>query len=340
MADRSKYDIIFDHIEKLIRAPAPPELPEGFEEDTRFHEIHDYFVELRAILNDFSRGELKNDIRLRGIMAGRLKALQANLLHLTWQIQQVAQGDFSQRVDFLGEFSDSFNDMVVQLDTAVTALKQKEEELTALTRTLQSEVEQKAAALTALRKSEANFRYLAEHDALTGALNRRAFFDAAIVEVERSRKIGGYCSIALLDIDKFKRFNDTYGHLEGDNALKHVTGVVKSALRQNDLLGRYGGEEFVVLFPATDKTVGRSVAERIRQTVGNTPVRLQSGEDVQITTSIGLANIPPDLSGKRDLPFLEEVLRHADRALYTAKINRNELVVSGYPDQCLLPEKE
>lgn len=339
MDDRSEIDVILEHVGKLIHAPTSPEFPQKFAESVKFHEIHEYFVELRAILNDFSRGELKHDIRLRGVLAGRLKALQANLLHLTWQIQQVAQGDFSQRVDFLGEFSDSFNDMVVQLDTAVTALKQKEEELTALTRALQSEVEQKTAVLTALRKSEANFRYLAEHDVLTGALNRRAFFDAAIVEVARARKAGVYCSAAILDIDKFKRFNDTYGHLEGDNALKHVTGVVKSALRQNDLLGRYGGEEFVILFPAVDKAVGGHVAERIRQTVADSPVRLKNGEEVQVTVSIGLANIPPGLGGKRDQAFLEEVFRHADSALYMAKINRNELVVSGYPDQCLLPEK-
>jgi diguanylate cyclase (GGDEF) domain len=340
MGDISREDVILEHIGKLINAPAPPEFPAGFKDNAEFRAIHDYLIELRGILNAFSKGELTPDIRLRGVLVGRLKALQANLLHLTWQIEQVAQGDFTQRVDFMGDFSHAFNDMVVQLDSAVTALKHKEEELTQLTNALQSEVEQKAAALAALRKSEANFRYMAEHDVLTGALNRRSFFDMALGEVERARKTRRYCSIVILDIDRFKMFNDTYGHLEGDKALKHVTEVIKAGLRQNDLLGRYGGEEFVILFPAVDAVVGQNVAERIRLSLASSPVRITGGKDVPVTVSMGLANIPPGVGKVRDQAFLEEVLRHADDALYQAKETRNRLVVSAYPDQCLLPSTE
>ena len=121
---------------KMIHDPVMPEMPPEFAEVEGLADALERVSKLRNILDAFSRGDLSPDISLRGVIAGRLKALQANLLHLTWQIRQVADGDFSQRVDFMGEFSVSFNSMVEQLD----------------------------AALTALSKSEARFRYMAEHD--------------------------------------------------------------------------------------------------------------------------------------------------------------------------------
>ena len=283
---------------------------------------------MRGILKDFSAGDLSTEIRLRGEIPGRLKALQAHLLHLTWQIQQVADGDFSQRVDFLGEFSRSFNNMVTQLDTALTSLQRKEEELTELTLALQNEITQKELALAALRKSEARFRYLAEHDPLTNILNRRSFFDLAHMELQHTKLQRQSCCLCMLDLDNFKAFNDAYGHMEGDAALKHVSAVCKANIRQSDYLGRYGGEEFIFLFPKMNRAQGLVQAERLRAAIENTPLNV-AGKDVTLTASIGLVHVPPDYTGEADFELVDEVVRTADSLLYEAKHHgRNQVHVA------------
>lgn len=329
-------EILVAYLRKLTDDPAIPEFPlelVGLNDVDGERGLRDHLIALRDILDAFSRGDFSANIRLRGVMAGRLKALQANLLHLCWQIQQVAGGDFSQRVDFMGDFSAAFNSMVVQLDAALVTLRQKEEELTSMTEALQREVAQKAEALTALSKSEARFRYMAEHDALTGVYNRRSFYDMAAMDLEQARKAGKSCVFAMIDIDHFKNFNDTYGHLEGDAALCHVTQVVKDQLREQDLFGRYGGEEFVVLLPNLNREQGVLVAERVRVAVASTPVQTASGPAF-ITVSIGVVAITPQGEGDLKRSDLEELFSLADAALYKAKGHgRNQVVLSPYPDE-------
>lgn len=309
---------VLEHLDKMISSPAPPSPPPGVEANPFALKIHEHLLGLREILKDFAKGDLSKDIFLRGQMAGRLKALQANLRHLTWQMQQVAEGDFTQRVEFMGEYAAAFNKMTVQLDSALSALRAKEEELTKLTLTLQHEVAQKDDALEALSKSEARFRYMAEHDALTGVLNRRSFYDLVSMELDRARQQEYGCSLMILDIDFFKKFNDTYGHLEADNVLRQFADVAHHVLRDDDVLGRYGGEEFVVFLPDTTAEIGFMVAERLRIAVAEHPVRM--GEVLaSVTMSVGLVHVPHDLEGVRDIAFLEEMLSLADSALYKAK---------------------
>lgn len=318
MTARLPEDVILEHIEKMLHAPTAPNVPCEAADSEALQKIHEYLIELRQILTSFAKGELAQDIILRGVVAGRLKALQANILHLTWQIQQVANGDFSQRVEFMGDFSTAFNSMVTQLDQALTALREKEEQLTQLNAALQHEIEQKDKAMKALSKSEARFRYMAEHDTLTGVLNRRSFYDLAALELAAAQQQKKPCNLVMLDVDYFKRFNDTYGHLEGDAALRHVTGILQNALRQNDIVGRYGGEEFVLFFPNTPMDAGEAIAGRLRQTIADTPVATTFGP-VSITASLGLVHIPYDTGAQRDISFLEEALSLADQALYEAK---------------------
>ncbi|MDR3073270.1 MAG: hypothetical protein LBV01_00925, partial [Deltaproteobacteria bacterium] len=104
--------IILEHIEKMLHAPVPPEIPPELKESPKLLLEHEYLLELRKLLTGFAKGNLDQEIRLRGVVAGQLKSLQANLLHLTWQIQQVSEGDFSQRVEFLGDYATAFNSMV------------------------------------------------------------------------------------------------------------------------------------------------------------------------------------------------------------------------------------
>lgn len=319
MADDAHMDLLVAHLVKMLRAPAVPDIPPELAGVPDIVMVHENMARLREILDAFSRGDFSPEIGIRGVLAGRLKTLQASLLHLCWQIQQVAGGDFTQRVEFLGEFAQSFNTMVVQLDTALTALRQKEEELTLLTRALQGEVEQKAEAMAALSKSEARFRYMAEHDLLTNVCNRRSFYDLAVMELERARRKRYSCALIILDVDHFKRFNDTYGHLDGDTALCHLTQTVKGELRGQDILGRYGGEEFVLLLPDVDLPASEAIAERLRLAVAGSPVATKTAGLAEITISMGLALVPPQGSEERRVAFLERYLGFADAALYEAK---------------------
>ena len=325
---------LLEHVEKLLLAAMPPDLPAGAKGAEKFAAIDLYLRSLRTLLQSFARGDLQPEITLRGALAGSLKALQANLHHLTWQIHQVASGDFTQRVDFLGEFAVSFNSMVEKLDNALAELRLKEEELTRLTAALQDEVEQKSELLEALRKSEASFRYKAAHDPLTGILNRRSFYDMAAMELERTQKDGKPCCIGLFDIDTFKRFNDGHGHIAGDSAIRHTTTIGKRLLRQNDIMGRFGGDEIVFLLSSVDTHVGASVAERLRSCVAQTPVSIAADQTAPMTISIGLSCILPDIPDQRDVAFLEKVISHADSALYAAKnAGRNTVAVGTFPGE-------
>lgn len=340
---------ILAHIKKLLIERDIAEMPCGGEQFPDLVFVHDYLVRLREELHDISQGELSVEISAHGVLSGSLKKLQARLFQLVWQLQQVANGDLSHRFDFLGEFSSSFNDVVTQLDAALTALRRKEDELTKLTDTLRHEVRLRGEALTALSQSEANFRYQASHDALTGVYNRRSFFDLAGEELRQAALAGQPCCIALLDLDDFKQFNDTFGHIDGDEALRHITKTVSLGLRKQDIIARYGGEEFVCMFPEMDLKRARAVLERLRARVEKNPVKSCNGV-VPVTTSIGFVCVmppPPEAEPagaaqkgrkgdyfERDAAFLEKVLRQADAYLYRSKNNGKNRVEGGiYDDQ-------
>ena len=236
------------HIQALVNSSRIPEIPEELEDMEELRELHEHFLTLRKHFMLIARGDLSQDVHARGFIAGLLKSHIANLRHLTWQVEQVSKGDFSQRADFMGEFSAAFNNMVMQLDTTLTSLRTTEEALTRLTNSLRREVEMRTSAVNALKQSEARFKYLADHDGLTGALNRRSFLILAETGLKSAQQSGTPCCIAMLDVDHFKHFNDSHGHLEGDLALKHVVGLAQANLRQSDCMGRYGGDEFLFFF--------------------------------------------------------------------------------------------
>ncbi len=303
------------HIKQLLTGGKTPELTGNLAEGPELCEIHAYIVELRRQLGMCAKGDFSGNIPLRGSLAGAVKSLQANMKHLVWQMERVQEGDLEQRIDFMGDFSGVFNNMVRRLDEALAALKEKENELVAVARELRQEVEKRGMALEALKKSEENFRYLAEHDPLTNLLNRRSFFAQAEMELLTNSLLDQDCCIALMDVDHFKRFNDKHGHLNGDLALRHIADIGYATLRHNDSMGRYGGEEFIFLFSKADLSGGRMAAERIRNLIAQAPVPLE-GQEEKVTVSIGVTSIAPRARG-------ENLLRHAvacaDKALYEAK---------------------
>jgi diguanylate cyclase (GGDEF)-like protein len=162
---------------------------------------------------------------------------------------------------------------------------------------------------------------LATTDSLTGVYNRRTFAELAEPQLSRSRRSKLPVSLLMLDLDHFKRINDTYGHLAGDHVLKAFSALVRSCLRKEDLLARYGGEEFVVLLPDSPEVAAAALAERIRSEVASKPLDV-NGRSIHVTVSVGVASE----SGEA-LPPLESMLARADEALYAAKNQGRDRVV-------------
>lgn len=157
-------------------------------------------------------------------------------------------------------------------------------------------------------------------DALTGAWNRGALFDLLNREVERSKRGGTDLSLAMLDIDFFKAVNDEYGHPTGDKVLQELVERVKTTVRAYDAVGRYGGEEFLIVFPETDSEQGAALGERIRKAVAEEPFDL-GGQEKAITVSLGVATRAPEES-------VEDLISRADEAVYEAKRTGRNRVVS------------
>ncbi|MGB7873478.1 MAG: GAF domain-containing protein [Anaerolineales bacterium] len=163
---------------------------------------------------------------------------------------------------------------------------------------------------------------LATLDGLTNLNNRRHFFEMARGEFIRDSRYGRSLSAMLIDIDHFKAFNDNYGHAIGDQVLKVVADLCKQSLRQTDILGRYGGEEFVALLPETDRHIAQTVAERLRERVSQMIVSTEKG-DLSVTVSIGVAE------NNEHTPDLETLVARADQAMYIAKHKgRNQVATS------------
>ncbi|WP_051075232.1 sensor domain-containing diguanylate cyclase [Alkalispirochaeta alkalica] len=163
---------------------------------------------------------------------------------------------------------------------------------------------------------------LATTDQLSGLANRHAFFLEAEVILAESWRRGQPLGCLLIDLDYFKKINDTWGHLAGDQVLREVAGAIRSSFRDGDLAGRYGGEEFVALLPGAGEEACRAVAERVCRKVRGLQV---SAIDRSITCSVGVAVVPGD--GEGDIPGLETVLATADEALYKAKEAGRDRVV-------------
>ena len=174
-------------------------------------------AEIRAHVQALSKGDLSRGSKARGFVAGSLKATEANLRHLTWQMERVAQGDYSQSVSFMGDFSKAFNKM-------------------------SREMHSKAEELSRLLE---RYRMSTDEDILTGLLNRRTFFKLAMSELRRAKESyqdshSALC-LALADLDNFKNVNDHFGHANGDRVLQLFACRLREACRADDLVLPFRG---------------------------------------------------------------------------------------------------
>lgn len=169
-----------------------------------------------------------------------------------------------------------------------------------------------ARDITEQKHAEEKLKTLATTDTLTGLWNRRYFLEKAALELKRARRYGGDFSLLMIDLDDFKNINDAYGHAAGDAVLKHFAIKMNKQLREADLSGRLGGEEFGIILPNTGIEDAVRLAERLRQVVGKTPAKYE-GRHIFFTVSIGAA------AYQQGGESVNELFLRADRALYRAK---------------------
>ena len=157
----------------------------------------------------------------------------------------------------------------------------------------------------------------ATYESLTGLPRREAILEVLARELERAERYGRPLTVGMADLDHFKEVNDRYGHLAGDGLLKHVAQVLAGGLRSTDAVGRYGGEEFLLVLPETDLGGARVVADKLRRLVEDVREPMDDGSEASVTVSIGLASLGTKGSGT--LTSARELLKLADQALYRAK---------------------
>jgi len=448
-----------------LKGVAPSgELPEGPEHQARLSRLLGDVLKVQNFALALSKGDLAQPLEAKGLMAGSLKGLQANLRHLSWQTQMVAKGDFGQRVDFMGEFSESFNFMISGLAEARERIKRREAKLVKFNATLQArnleitlinnlsdalqtcltwqeaypimehfvqvlfpmksgvlymldsdkqlmeavahwgtpqpgipeviphdcwalrhgmvyvgeahkeemacchrpsrlegfsaclplQAHDKTIGLLRLQGADdlppgapdqlkvlaktvkdqlslalANIRlretlhHQAIHDPLTDLFNRRYLVETLERELQRAQRKDTPLVVMMLDLDHFKRFNDTFGHEAGDSLLKTLGGFLKRHVRGGDIACRYGGEEFVLILPEISLEVARLRAEEFRQGVAQLQVNYREQCLKNITISVGVAVFP------KHGATTDDVLKAADEALYRAKAaGRNRVIVA------------
>ena len=213
-----------------------------------------------------------------------------SIVKLTHGVRQVANRNFTFKVDInskneIGELAATFNQMVDQLNSHRKDLEEKQKELELLART----------------------------DALTGLNNHRHFMDQLSCEIKQAVRHNSPLSVMILDLDDFKRVNDTYGHLIGDRVLSTIAELIKQHVRSTDIAARYGGDEFCVALPNTTAPGARGLAKKLCEEIAEVVFSADSEIVFHITCSIGLAQFHKDM--KNSLV----ILKFADQALYKAK---------------------
>lgn len=221
-------------------------------QNEEFKKLYVTIRDLRELTHSLNNGELKKFVYSKGYVLSNLKALQSNLRHLTWQTEQIAKGDFTQKVDFLGDFSSAFNEMT-----------------------------------ECLKENSDKLKYLANIDVLTQIPNRSMLTEFLVSTFQLAKRNSIEFGIILFDIDFFKKVNDTYGHIKGDRVLVAISDMLKREFRTTDIFARYGGEEFMAVLTQVSEFDVKRIGERALQHIRSTPIVINDEITLRITVSAG-----------------------------------------------------
>jgi len=250
-----------------------------------------------------------------------ISSIMRNLEYLQSGARRIAQGDYTGSIpeagkDELTQVIRSFNTMGEKLQASNEKQFQYERELIALNMELEDRVRARTAelgvALEEANRANTAVAYLAEHDALTGLLNRRRFQEELDRWGKHALRYERAGALMFIDLDKFKDINDSYGHLAGDEYLLAVAGLLKNVLRTTDYLGRWGGDEFIALLPETSAEEALEAATKLIKTFRDKSI-LVAGHSMHASVSIGLAAMPEHTTN------ISELMDFADAAMYKAK---------------------
>ena len=308
---------------QVIRHHHEPESPEVPAEHRAMVRLGALAFDIAAIYRSVHQIDQMDDIRQRASEQCKLDtdAFDTLLANISTEVTAAAQ--------FFGldvAEQRSFVDIIVEANRELGKLNLSYDQVV---RQLQEALSREGGLRKAIedvnvKLEDANERLLeqANTDALTGLYNRRFFHEFYGRQLAHTARYRDHLSVLMLDVDHFKRFNDTYGHEVGDLALKHLAGLLNQQVRASDLVARYGGEEFVFLLPHTPAQGGKIFAERVRRTVQSSPVTLSTGRQIPMTVSVGGCTLPFPDGELED----EDALRVADAALYQSKNNgRNKV---------------
>jgi diguanylate cyclase (GGDEF)-like protein/PAS domain S-box-containing protein len=175
------------------------------------------------------------------------------------------------------------------------------------------------------RRMIEKLEYLSRTDSLTGLMNRRALTDSLAYELERAKRYGTELSLILCDIDNFKEINDTWGHDTGDRSLQIIAATLKTILRNADIVGRYGGDEFMLILPETSENGGEGLAGKLLSAARDTDLRSRDGQPIRLSMSIGVACV--ELGNDT----MDSFIKRADDAMYASKqAGRNRVSTAGH----------
>jgi diguanylate cyclase len=291
---------------------------------------------LRAIAE---RGEAYTEERLSDLH-GRFFGTghEARMLHETCQRIEVTMGHLLTQIGGLSDDAGNYGDRLETLGNNLDARAAARSELQDLigeilgetrrmqgrARTIESELTASTREMEGLRRELAQAKREANSDGLTGIANRKCFDDHLATAMHEAREDGSELSVLFIDIDHFKRFNDSHGHEVGDQVLRLVAHVLTNSVKGRDLAARYGGEEFAVILPQTGLEGAAKLAEQLRQTIAGNRIRLKATGAFlgAITISLGCAQYRPPEA-------MADLMRRVDEALYRAKRQgRNQVVAA------------
>ena len=281
-----KFNDLLTYFSSLVFERKCGQLPNSISEESEVHRLVSSTNEIRDVLFMAKNGDFSYSIKSKGFIAGTLKALQSNLRSIAYIAQRVERGDFSQKMDdYMGEFSIAFNSMIDQL----------------------------ASFYNDLNEEKNHYSYRAFHDPLTG-LKNRAFFDESFInEIARAKRNSSLLAVVVVDMDEFKKVNDTLGHQAGDALLIEVANRLLRGTREIDTVARIGGDEFGMLWPSypSPKQHFIKIKNRVLSHI-NAYFEL-AGSEYTISISMGISVYPYDGDNPQTL------FRIADNAMYEAK---------------------